>query len=345
MSARYIDVQAFLAGTLEAPQTGAGGRRNDGVPLLYSAAVNVLLGDPECGKTLCAAAMAADELWAGGAVLWLDLDHNGAAATLSRFRQFGIDADTLADASRFRLAMPDDAEDVTAIVADAASWKPTLGVIDSMGELLPMFGANSNDSDDFTWVNRQVMAALALTGSAVLVIDHLAKNSQSREFGGTGTAAKKRAVDGAFFRVSLVEPFTPGVGGASSLSIVKDRHGYLRGIAGSGREPEIAMFRLTSGTATNWVFSVPQSRSSPVQNDLDRLVTLTPPPHSVRDIKTRLKWGTEKASKAWKAYQERSRNVPGRSGDGDGESCSSVPTPVGGNGERAIGNIYLEGAA
>lgn len=342
MTALYVDVQAFLSGDLVGPETGAGGRRSDGLPLLYRSATNVLLGDPESGKTLIATACACDEIWSRGSILWIDLDHNGAHATLNRFRSFGIETDTLVNEQRFRLAIPDDSDDVLALVADATIWQPTLVVIDSMGELLPMFGANSNDSDDFTRVNRQVMASFAQTGAAVLVIDHLAKNSQSREYGGTGTAAKKRAVDGGFLRVSLIRAFAPSKGGIASLSIVKDRHGFLRANAGSGREPVVSVFEMSAGAATTWVFHVPEERAGSGDADVEKLLALTTPPSSVRDVKNRMKWGTDKASKAWKAFQERSGNVPACTPGTEGDVCSPVPSPYRGNGEHALGNTGLE---
>lgn len=335
MSDLYIDVQAYLDGTLEAPQTSAGGCRSDGVRLLYSGAVNVLLGDPESGKTLCAAAMAADEMFAGGRVLWVDLDHNGAAATIARFRAYGVPADTLTDPARFRLSIPEDSEELLAIVTDAADWSPSMAVVDSLGELLPMFGANSNDADDYTRVNRITLAALARLGTAVLVIDHLAKNSQSREYGGTGTAAKKRSVDGAMLRVTAFEPFTPGIGGAASLTVVKDRHGHLRANAGSGREPQVSVFSLKSSGAMTWHFRVP---SAPATNltDAELVAQLDPPPTSGSDVARRMQWRKQRALDAFRAWRTGSP-VPGTVGnhgtDGRREDGSPVPTPIGGDRE------------
>ncbi|WP_341210469.1 hypothetical protein AB0870_12045 [Microbacterium proteolyticum] len=69
----------------------------------------------------------------------MDLDHNGAAAILARFRSFGVSVATLSDVRRFRLV--DDAEDadtIRAVVADCVAWTPTLAVIDPQGELLPL---------------------------------------------------------------------------------------------------------------------------------------------------------------------------------------------------------------
>ena len=71
-------------------------------------------------------------------------------------------------------------------------------------------------------------AATSRTGAGVLVIDHMAKGTESRKFRAGGTIAKKRADDGVVYHVENVVPFAPGSGGKTSLSIVKDRHGDIR---------------------------------------------------------------------------------------------------------------------
>ena len=66
-----------------------GSRRTDDHQLLYRSAVNVLFGPPEGGKTLIAIAHAIDVLRGGGFVLHLDLDHNGVAGIIGRYRALG----------------------------------------------------------------------------------------------------------------------------------------------------------------------------------------------------------------------------------------------------------------
>lgn len=309
----YVDAASILDGTHTAPQPTVGGRRSDGLPLLYAAAVNVLLGAPEAGKTLVAGAMAADELFGDGRVLWLDLDHNGAPAILNRMRSYGVPRDTLTDPDRFRLALPNSSDEILDVVADARTWRPTLAIIDSIGELLPIFDANSNDADDFTRVNRQVLAALARTDVAVLAIDHEAKSVESRNYGPTGSAAKKRAVDGGMLRVTAVRPFAPGAGGEAQLSIVKDRHGALREHAVGTREPTLTAFTLTQlEEGLGYRFSTPAAPSLLVEDldDVDVLLGLVPPPASVKDVKTRLRWGGDRASAALRQWRERTGTPP-----------------------------------
>ena len=341
---RYVNVAAILDGTFKAPQTSVGGRRSDTVPLLYASAVNVLLGAPEAGKTLVAGAMAADELFSDGRVLWIDLDHNGAPAILTRFRKYGVTAETLIDPSKFRLSIPEDAETIAGVVSDAATWKPTLAVVDSIGELLPLFGASSNDSDDYTRVHRAVLTSLARTGAGVLAIDHEAKGTDSRNYGATGTMAKKRAVDGALIRVTNIKPFAPGRGGEASLSIVKDRHGHLRSLAVGSREPVICGFTLdSSNDALLARFPLPIQPKAAI-SDVDELHNLFPAPTSVRDVKERMRWGSTRANAAFSAF----KSVPGtpeeHPGTGDELSVPMFPTPKGGERGTLVRNTTGQNA-
>ena len=81
---------------------------------------------------------------------------------------------------------------VLVVVAAMTDWQPHVSVVDSLGELLPMFGSSSNDSDEFTTVNRAVLTPIAASGTAVLGIDRLSKlskNAESRKHGAGGAAA------------------------------------------------------------------------------------------------------------------------------------------------------------
>lgn len=62
-------------------------------------------------------------------------------------------------------------------------WRPAVAVVDSIGELLPLHGLNSNSADEFTVVHSNVLKPLAKAGTAVLAVDHLAKSADSRAHG------------------------------------------------------------------------------------------------------------------------------------------------------------------
>ena len=279
-------------------------QRADGAFLLYRGAVNGLVGDPEQGKSLVAVAMALEAARADLTTVWLDLDHNGPVAFRSRLMALGWDKADGFD--RFRFAQPEDRDGVKDVikwaVEQAHAGVVGLVVIDSLGELLPMFGASSDSSDDYTRVNREVTVPAALAGAAVLTIDHLAKGSESRAYGSTGTMAKKRAIDGAYYRVTAIKAFAPGHGGKASLKVLKDRHGSLRNstVDGSGKEPEAAIWELEANG--EWTFTKPGVRTNPVLLDVTRLAFTTPPFTSQNQVRKAFGWGAERTRKAWEEW-------------------------------------------
>lgn len=306
----YANVAQLLdMGDLAAPAPTVG-LRSDLVGLFYEEQINLLFGHPESGKTLIAQCALVDELNRGRNAIVIDLDHNGARATISRLIAMGADEDILRDPGRFRYCAPDDAEQLAAIVADTGAWKPSIVLMDSLGELMPLCGASSNSPDDFSRVHTEMLKPLAKSGAAVILIDHLAKNTDSQSFGSTGTAAKKRAIGGTSLRVTVAEAFKPGVGGKAQLAINKDRHGGLRAASGGDdREPLAATFKMWDENGDiRWTFIPPAAgeRVKPVgvsDEDIKVLSELSPPPSSQRNVKERLGWGSTRSLDALRAWR------------------------------------------
>lgn len=311
----YEDIKALLERGPVSPPEPEIGQRNDGVGTVYAGHANCVLGPPESGKTWFAQATAVEVLFTGGSVLMIDLDHNGADATVSRFQSFGIPADVLSDPQRFRYCEPGDSAEINGIVHDSEGWKPTLVVIDSFGELGPMYGASSNSADDFTNVFRRAVKPFALHGACVVVIDHEAKSKDSAAYGATGTSAKKRAYSGTMLRFRIDRPFTPGSGGEAEVTLVKDRNGGLRKHLAPDKEPLVGKFKMTDreGALDARVIAA-QAGEQPtllgasfggnISDLVAQLDALDPEPTSVRDVCTRMTWGNEKSATALKAWRE-----------------------------------------
>lgn len=298
MRPAYVDIGALLSGEVvdaPAPDVLAA---SDGVGLFYSGQVNHLIGDPESGKTWVALAAVTSVLASGERAGVIDLDHNGPASTVSRLLDLGAARDVLGVQSRFRYIEPGDAAELRAVVADMIAWGPRVVVVDSVGELLPLFGASSNSPDDFTRVHAVTLKPLAAAGAAVVAIDHHAKGADSRAQGATGTAAKKRAVGGTALRMTLVQAFAPGRGGAARLTLVKDRHGGLRARRPAGdREPEVGVFHLHPGADDGpWRVTAPDQGSGErsLSRDAAMLLALDPVPVSTRDAQRRMGWRRER---------------------------------------------------
>lgn len=268
----YVDVAALIAGGVHTPEPDtlaldAGGH------LFYSGEFNLIHGDPESGKTWLCLTTVATTLAAGGKAAIIDLDHNGAHSIIDRLQQLGVRNDVLGDPDRFRLAEPDTSEELKQIISDLRQFGPTVVTIDSLGEVLPLFGANSNNADDFTKVHAAVISPLAKAGIAVLAVDHLSKSNDARQFGPTGTNAKNRAVGGASVRVTNIRQFVPGQGGAATVELFKDRHGGIRQHlpTPNGSKSVIGTFTLTVNEETgNLYYTITQDGTGPSAAKSDR---------------------------------------------------------------------------
>lgn len=305
----YADVAALIEAGVQRRVPDAGALRSDGVRLAYSGAVNGLVGPPESGKTLVAIASACDTLKAGGSVLHIDADHNGPEATLSHYiAADGVERDVLADRERFRYVDVRSADHLRRVVSEAAEWSPSLVVVDSVGEIVPLMGGESNSNDDYRRIHREILSPLADGGAAVLVIDHVTKE-EGRGGYAIGAGAKKAAIDGSYLAVAPVEPFVPGVGGAAALSILKDRHGGLRAESPTGKSPTAAVFRLDSrASVSTWNFhrgrSTEDRDDAQAEADVAHVLTLDPFPTSRTKLQAALKatqgkaWSTDRAQAA-----------------------------------------------
>lgn len=309
----YVDVAALLADGLPEPPEPRLLRRRDGRALFYAEKVNVVFGDPECGKTMIALAACAEALNEGRRVTVLDVDHNGAAEIVSRLIMLGARPQHLADPTQFRLHEPDDADELRAVITSMCGWRPAVAVVDSLGEVIPMLGLSSNSPDDYSTAHREVLTAMADAGAAVIAIDHMPKSEDARLHGQTGTVAKRRAVNGTSLRVTLAETFIPGRGGAASMQIHKDRTGGLRAhcpaIGKNAPAGRFVMETHPDGT-TDWWVTAPDAAADPTGpgsasiDDIVELDSLDPEPASVRDVKTRLGWGGTRATAALKGWKE-----------------------------------------
>lgn len=250
-------------------------------------------------------------------VLHIDADHNGDEATIAQYLSFGVDPEILQDPSRFRYVEVRSADHMRRVVADAAEWLPTFVIIDSVGEIIPLFGGDSNSNDDYRRIHREVILPFARLGAAVLVIDHVTKADTAGGYA-IGAGSKKAAMDGSYLAVATVEPFVPGQGGAAALTILKDRHGGLRAVSPAGKSPTAAVFRLDSrGGSSTWEFwrgkDADDKTALRLDEDVAALNALDDPPKSKSDVAKRMKWGNDRAHKAltqWRALQATTVTLP-----------------------------------
>ena len=306
----FVDVAVMFAEGLPEPPAPAVLHRADGVALFYAGKVNVLFGDPECGKTWIAYAAVVEALADGKRVAIIDTDHNGAGDILTRLVALGAHQKVLSDLDRFRLTEPEDKTELGEALAALRKWRPDVAVVDSIGEILPMLGLSSNSPDDYTAANRAVLTALARAGAAVIGVDHLPKSDDARAHGQTGTLAKRRTVSGVSLRVTLTEVFAPGRGGASSLVIHKDRPGGLRRRSPvDGKYQPAGRFVLFDDVDGRIVWQVTEPKLGDVNGDqvsdadIAEIDAMDPPPAGYRVVMDTLGWTKTRAMRGMKAWR------------------------------------------
>jgi hypothetical protein len=210
--------------------------RDDGVQMLYPGRVHMVAGEPEAGKSwvaLCAAAQVVLEM--GEDVIYVDYEDN-ARGIVSRMLAQGVPAELIA--AHFHYVRPDRPIDTTARtalrgVAEAVS--PALVIVDGVTEAMTMEGLdldnNSQAAEFYARLPRFFVSLPGATaeGPAVIMIDHVPKNSDTRaQRYALGAQHKLAGLDGVMFVCKVVVAFSPGHSGYSQLVVTKDRHGLVK---------------------------------------------------------------------------------------------------------------------
>ena len=230
----YADLTWAANGEVRPPTLPSIGERNDGAHILYAGKINGIYGDPETAKTWFALHLAQQVLSAGGTVALIDIDHNGENDTVDRLRKLGVSDQLIGDPAHFRYYIPETPAELLATRDDIIQVHPTLCILDSIGELIPMLGLDSNSNDDISRGYRAMLTPLAQEHTAVLTIDHLAKAGKSDHGYAIGGIAKKRIINGAYYHAEAITIPAPGAIGKIRLTVTKDRPGGVRANAPAG---------------------------------------------------------------------------------------------------------------
>jgi len=239
----HVDLSWVARGEQREPTKPSLGSRFDGVPILYRGKINGIYGDPETAKTWLAMHIATQVFNDGGNVALIDIDHNGDIDTINRFLKLGADPKVLGDPSRFRYYAPESPPELRIVRDQIVDYCPDYLVIDSIGELVPMLGLDSNSNDDISHAYRTVLMPMVAERTAVLTIDHLPKTTNGNTGYAIGGIAKKRIVNGVYLHASAIAIPAPGMHGKIALKVTKDRPGGVRAHAPSGN---LGTFRLDS---------------------------------------------------------------------------------------------------
>lgn len=222
----FGDVEAILAGDVPRIEPDFL-LRTDGASLLYAGRMHLIHGEPSGGKTWLALLAVLEVLRMGGSVLVLDYE-DSLAGIVSRLLALGADpADLRTRLVYLRQEGPFTAAEKIELGARLKSLNPDLVILDGVAEALSRDGLSEDRATEVVeWIEK-LPRWLARTGAAVLMLDHVAKDKESRGRWARGSGAKLAAIDGAAYEIVVVTPFSKRRAGKVLLRIAKDRPGSV----------------------------------------------------------------------------------------------------------------------
>lgn len=232
-----IDLDPVLDGTYE-PETPTLMPRTDGANLLYPGRIHSFHGESESGKSLVAQGETARLLQDGQDVLYVDFEADHASVT-GRLLELG--ATKAQVRNHFTYVRPEvdprrfdhEREAITALLDRPYA----LAVIDGVTDALGIFGQSSKDNDDIAAFMRLVPRTVARkTGAAVVLIDHVSKDTENRGRFAIGGQAKMASLDGAAYVIEVAEALGRSRKGLITMRVGKDRPGGVRAHAGTFRK-------------------------------------------------------------------------------------------------------------
>ena len=244
--------------------------RSDGLCLLYEGKVHSLHGESESGKSFVAQAEAARLLGLGCKVLIIDFESD-AHTIVERLMLLGATADQIRTGLTYVRpdAGPRASKEDRAAFESLLHKSFTLAIIDGVTDAMGLWGTKSSmDNDEVAQFMRDFPRRLATTTSAaVVLIDHVTKDAQTRGRFAIGGQAKMNGLDGAAYTVSIAAPLGRGLVGKVILKVGKDRPGAVRAKAGDWKSTDRTQpvcevtFDSTSGEGIVFSFGRPDSKA------------------------------------------------------------------------------------
>ncbi|MGH2545980.1 MAG: AAA family ATPase [Actinomycetota bacterium] len=209
-------------------------RWGDDLCLIYAGKLHWWQGEPESGKTWLALHASAELLGAGRTVVYMDLE-DSPAGIVSRLRALGVTEEEIV--ARFRYLRPEERMDDRARTVLAGlldELQPALVVVDGVTEMAQLHGLDPVGTRDVAELIA-ILRPFRRTGAAVVALDHVTKDRETRGRWALGSQHKLAGIDGAALLFRLREPFGRSREGVAALEVAKDRPGFLRGQAGAGK--------------------------------------------------------------------------------------------------------------
>lgn len=213
--------------------------RTDGQALVYPGLLHWIHGEPGKGKTWVALAITAEQLVAGHHVLYLDWEGNR-RTTGERLASLGV-AHHQVEAGLHYLRPPAITRPIAAAIAAIAhQHEATVAICDGVAKALARNDFNEDKAPDVLAWLELLVTPLVDVGTAVVCLDHVAKDKDTRGAWARGSGAKIGEVSGASWYVKPRTPFSRKTAGEIDLVQTKDREGHV-GVDGA----IVARLRIT----------------------------------------------------------------------------------------------------
>jgi hypothetical protein len=279
----FADNAALIAGGLE-PERPTVGECHPGLALFYAGRLNEIHGEPGTGKSNLAAVATLTVLAQGKKVVCIDPEDTAISA-IRRLVAFGCTVDAVIEGYRHTGWQQGAAFE--RLLAWIERERPALVILDGLAEALAAEGLSEDAPDDFLKFCRERLTPIANLGAAVLIADHVVKNTETRGRWSRGTGAKMGRYDGVSYSVALGKGYSPTQAGFVRLRVAKDRNG---GVGVVGQEMAEIHFTPAGNNRTSVQFKEPankdQQRFVPtaIMEKVSRRLELFPD-SSLRDLR------------------------------------------------------------
>lgn len=200
--------------------------RADGIALLYAGRVHAVVGEPESGKSWLGLYGIAQLINAGRPAGMIDFEDEP-NAVVRRLLDMGCRREDLN--ALFRYIRPDVAlTSLETAHLERAVDGCGLVVVDGVTEAMTMHALSLSDNEDIAKFLALLPRRIASLGPAVLQVDHVVKDEESRGRYAIGGQHKLAGIDGCQFKAIVTEPFGRGKRGQANVIVDKDREGGVR---------------------------------------------------------------------------------------------------------------------
>jgi hypothetical protein len=220
-----IDLGPYLRGEIKRAEPSLGVRRSDGVRLIYPGKEHAVIGEMEAGKGWFALVCAVEEMRAGRRVLYIHFEEADPLDTVERLRTLGCTNELVL--TYFAFVGPSKAIKPKQR-RRLARMGAALVVLDGVNEGMSLHKADIRDENGAAEFRRIMVKPFTARGAAVISLDHVVKDRETRDRYALGSIHKGNALDGALIVLETQDAFGRNQRGRSSVFVGKDRPGFLR---------------------------------------------------------------------------------------------------------------------